>query len=61
MWTLLNLDYLKGDVKAAQIGFASGTIKFACGVVRCSGLSMEKESCRLEGVTSKNEVTVMER
>ena len=61
MWTQLKLDYLKVGVKAAQIGFPSGTIKFACGVVRWSGLSMKKESCRLEGVTSKNEVTVMER
>ena len=54
MRTQLILDYLKEGVKAAYIGFARGTIKFACGVVRWYGLSMEKESRRLEGVTSKD-------
>ena len=60
MRTQLILDYLKGGVTADYIGFARGTIKFACGVGRWSGLSMEKESRRLKGVTSKDEVAVME-
>ena len=60
MWTQLRLDYLKGGVIAAQDGLARGIVKLAIGAARF-GLWIERKSRRVEIVTSKDQVAVLER
>ena len=54
-WTQLNVDYLKGVVKAARVGLASGIVKLALEVARFS-LWAEGGSLRVEYTLSNDEV-----
>ena len=59
-WTQLRLENLKGGARTARIGFASGVFKLASGAVNF-GLWTEGKSRRVEIVTSKDLVAVLER
>ena len=60
MWTQLQVDYLKGGIRAVRICLARGIFKLASGVVNL-GLWAEELSCRVDVTMSKDEVAVLER
>ena len=59
MWKQLNLDYLKGSVKAVQVSLVGGIVKLASGVARF-GLWAEGESRRIKDAMKKDQVAILE-